>query len=55
MNPRVTAIVCVVLMVILIVGVDVAFLRHRFWERLIVNVVIVVVFAVVYAALVKRP
>ncbi len=38
----------VVAMVIIIVGVDVAFLRNRFAERLIFNVAIVVVFAAVY-------
>ena len=35
-------------MVAVIVGVDVAFFRHRFWERLIANIGIVLVFAAFY-------
>jgi hypothetical protein len=35
-------------MVAVIVGVDVAFFRNRFWERLVVNVGIVFVFAAFY-------
>jgi hypothetical protein len=32
----------------LLVGVDVLFFRHQFWERLIANVGIVLVFAAFY-------
>jgi hypothetical protein len=35
-------------MIAIIVGVDVAFFRNRFWERLLVNVGIVLVFAAFY-------
>jgi Mn2+/Fe2+ NRAMP family transporter len=42
-------------MVAVVVGVDVLFLRHHVWERLIVNVGIVLVFAVVYVTFLKRP
>ena len=35
----------VLAMVAVVVGVDVLFFRNRFWERLIVNVGIVMVFA----------
>jgi hypothetical protein len=42
-------------MVGIVVGVDVLFFRHHFWERLIVNVGIVLVFAVVYLTFLKRP
>lgn len=41
-------IVGLVVMVALIVGLDVAFLRDRFTARLITNVAIVVVFALIY-------
>jgi type IV secretory pathway VirB2 component (pilin) len=34
----------VLVMVAVVVGVDVLFFRHRFWERLMVNVGIVLVF-----------
>jgi hypothetical protein len=42
---RQTAVVLYVLAVVAVVGVDVLFFRHRFWERLIVNAGIVLVFA----------
>jgi hypothetical protein len=35
-------------MAAVIVGVDIAFFRNRFWERLMVNVGIVLVFAAFY-------
>jgi len=35
----------VLAMVTVVVGVDVLFFRNRFWERLLVNVGIVMVFA----------
>lgn len=35
-------------MVALIVAIDVAFFKHRFWERLIVNLGLVLVFAAFY-------
>jgi type IV secretory pathway VirB2 component (pilin) len=38
----------VAVMVALIVGVDVLFFRNQFWERLISNVGIVLVFAAFY-------
>lgn len=45
----------VVAMAVVIVGVDVAFFRHRFWERLIVNVGIVLVFAAFYWRFLRHP
>jgi hypothetical protein len=35
-------------MVAVIVGVDIAFFRNRFWERLMANIGIVLVFAAFY-------
>lgn len=53
---RQTAVVLYLLaMVGIIVAVDVLFLRHLFWPRLIVNVAIVVVFVVVYLRFLKSP
>jgi hypothetical protein len=40
-------------MVAVIVGVDFLFLRHRFWEWLIVNIGLVLVFAVFYLILLR--
>jgi hypothetical protein len=38
-----------------VVGVDVVFFRHQFWERLAANVGIVLVFAAFYFRFLKRP
>jgi hypothetical protein len=40
-------------MVVVIVGVDVLFLRHQFWPRLLVNIGIVAVFGALYFAFLK--
>jgi hypothetical protein len=45
----------VVAMAAVIVGVDFAFFRNRFWERLTVNIGIVLVFAAFYLSLLRRP
>ena len=42
-------------MVAIIVGVDFIVFKNRFWERLIVNVGIVLVFAAFYSRFLKRP
>lgn len=38
----------VVVLVAVIVGVDILFFRNRFWERLMVNIGIVLVFSAFY-------
>jgi hypothetical protein len=43
-----------VAMVVLIVAVDVLFLRNHFWPRLVVNVGIVALAAVVYLAFLRH-
>ena len=45
----------VLALVAVVVGVDVLFFRHHFWERLIVNVGIVLVFGALYFRFVERP
>jgi hypothetical protein len=42
-------------LVAVVVSVDVLFFRNRFWERLMVNVGIVLVFAAFYLRFLKRP
>jgi len=37
-----------------VVGVDILFFRHEFWERLIVNIGIVLVFVAFYLRFLKR-
>ncbi len=46
MSARVAVILYLAAMIAVIVGVDFAFFKNRFWERLIANVGIVLVFAV---------
>jgi hypothetical protein len=43
-----------VLMVVIIVAVDLLFFRHRFRERLIANIAIVLVFAVYYSIFLRN-
>ncbi len=45
----------VLALVAVVVGVDVLVFRSRFWERLMVNVGIVLVFAAFYLRFLKRP
>ena len=53
---RHSAIVLYVLALIaVVVGVDVLFFRNRFWQRLMVNVGIVLVFVAFYLRFLKRP
>jgi hypothetical protein len=42
-------------MAAVIVGVDVAFFRHHFWERLAANIGIVLVFMAFYFRFLGRP
>ena len=44
----------VLALVTVVVGVDVLFFRHRFWERLIVNIGIVLVFTAFYLRFLRR-
>ena len=45
----------VLALVAVVIGVDVLFFRHQLWERLIVNVGIVLVFAAFGLRFLKRP
>jgi MFS-type transporter involved in bile tolerance (Atg22 family) len=48
-------VIYVVAMAAVITGVDFAFLRDRFWVRLIVNIGIVLVFLAFYLRFLTRP
>jgi hypothetical protein len=45
----------VLALVAVVVGVDILFFRNRFWERLMVNIGIVLVFAAFYLRFLKHP
>jgi hypothetical protein len=55
MGRQVAVALYVVAMVAVIVGLDVAFFRNRFWERLIANIGVVLVFAAFYLRFLRRP
>ena len=55
MGSRAAVALYVLVMVAVVVGVDVLFFRHRFWERLMVNVGLVLVFGAFYLRFLKRP
>jgi hypothetical protein len=54
MGRQIAVALYVVTMVAVIVGVDLAFFRNRSWERLMVNVGIVLVFAAFYLRFLRR-
>jgi hypothetical protein len=55
MDRRIAAVLYAVAMAAVIVGVDFAFFRNRFWERLIVNIGIVLVFGAFYLRYLMPP
>ena len=55
MGKQVAVVLHAVAMVAVIVGVDFVFFRNRFWERLTVNIGIVLVFAAFYLRFFRRP
>ena len=55
MTRQIAPLLYVAAMVAIIVGVDFAFFRNRIWERLMVNIGIVLVFAAFYLRFFKHP
>ncbi len=55
MGRQTAVVLYVIALVAVVVGVDILFFRHRFWERLLVNVGIVMVFAAFGLRFLKRP
>ena len=54
MRGQAAVVLYVLALVAVVVAVDVLFLRHQLWPRLIVNVGIVVVFGAFYVRFLKR-
>lgn len=54
MDKHLTSVIFGVLMVAIIVAVDVLFFRHQFWERLVSNIGIVLIFIAFYFRFLKR-
>jgi len=55
MGRQAAVVLYVLALVAVVVGVDVLFFRNQLWERLIVNVGLVLVFAAFYLKFRKRP
>ena len=55
MGRQAAVVLYVLALVAVVVGVDVLFFRNRFWERLMVNVGIVLVFGAFYLRFLKGP
>lgn len=55
MDRRILIVIYVAVMAAVIIGVDFAFFKNRFWERLIVNIGLVLVFGAFYLRFLMRP
>jgi hypothetical protein len=55
MGKQVGVALYVLAMAALIVGIDIMIFRNRFWERLTVNVGIVLIFAAFYLRFLRHP
>jgi arginine exporter protein ArgO len=55
MARQATVVIYIVLLVAAVVGVDLLFFRNRFWERLMANSGIVLVFVAFYLRFLKHP
>lgn len=54
MTRNMSVVLYVVVLIIVVVGVDLLFFKNRFWERLIANIGIVLVFAAFYLRFLKN-
>lgn len=55
MTKSMFAVLYVLVMIAVVVSVDVLFFKHHLWQRLIVNIGIVLVFAAFYLRFFKSP
>lgn len=55
MGKQVVVALYLVVMVAVIVGLDVTFFRNRFWERLMANIGVVLLFVAFYLRFFERP
>jgi type IV secretory pathway VirB2 component (pilin) len=54
MGRHMTVVLYVLALVIVVVGLDILFFRNQFWERLMVNVGVVLVFGAFYLRFLNR-
>jgi hypothetical protein len=55
MTKSMFVVLYIVVLIGVVVGVDLLFFKNRFWERLMVNIGIVLVFAAFYLRFLKNP
>jgi hypothetical protein len=55
MTRNLAVVLYIVVMIAVIVTVDLLFFKNRFWERLMVNIGIVLVFVAFYLRFLKHP
>jgi hypothetical protein len=55
MTKSMFVVLCIVVPIAVVVSVDFLFFKNRFWERLLVNIGIVLVFAAFYLRFLKNP
>jgi hypothetical protein len=55
MTRNMSVVLYIVVLIAVVVSVDLLFFRNRFWERLMVNIGIVLVFAAFYMRFLKNP
>jgi hypothetical protein len=55
MTRNMSVVLYILVWIVVVVSVDLLFFKNRFWERLIVNIGIVLVFAAFYLRFLKNP
>ena len=55
MTRNMSIVLYTVVMIAVVVGVDLLFFKNRFWERLAVNIGIILVFGAFYLRFLKNP
>jgi hypothetical protein len=55
MTRNMSVVLYILVLIAVVVSVDLLFFRNRFWERLIVNIGIVLVLAAFYLRFLKNP
>ena len=55
MTKKVSGVLYAVVMIAVVVTVDILFFQNRFWERLTVNIGMILVFAAFYFRFLKKP
>jgi uncharacterized membrane protein len=55
MTKNIYVVLYIVVMIAVVVGADLLFFKNHFWERLIANIGIILVFAAFYLRFLKNP